>query len=112
MMQSNMAVLAAHTSFASSLSPPQVYAQVSYDFKANYSYVLQVFRDTNTKVSIKYKIKVLTMLLQILVEHNRQTDTNQGPVKGRAGVHTAAVTSTGGNNGGSGRCKSQQQQQW
>ena len=39
------------------------------------------------------------MLLQVLVKHNRQTDTNQGPVKGRADVHTAKTTSTGSDNG-------------
>jgi hypothetical protein len=43
------------------------------------------------------------------VKHYKQTDTNQGPSKGRAGVHAAAATSTGGdnsNNGNSGRYNS------
>ena len=63
---------------------------------------MQVIRDTNTKVSMRYKIKVLTMVLQVLVKHHRQPDTNQRPAKGSVGVHAATATSTGGDNSNSG----------
>ena len=81
-------------------------------FKANYSYILQVIRDTNTKVSMRYKIKVLTMVLQVLVKHHRQPDTNQRPAKGSVGIHAAAATSTGGDNGNGGGSRYDKQWQW
>ena len=73
--------------------------RASYDFKTNHSFVLQVFGDTNTKVSIKLKIWVLTMLLQVLGKHHRQKDMNQGLVKGRVNIHTATATNTSSDNG-------------